>query len=99
MKHTLSLTRSLSAFGEYSWCTVCASVVLLGHVWNVLIGAPEKVLMAYVMISFPVAFVILVSAARQRGLRDFTARFRGRAPVNFDRCSFVCRCPKSRMPV
>ncbi len=56
------LTRYLTAFGELGWCVNCASVVLLGNVWNVLICAPAQVTLAYASVSSAFATVSLVAA-------------------------------------
>ena len=56
------LERYLAAFGELGWCVMCASVVLLGNGWNVLIGAPAQVTLAYAAVSSAFATVSLVVA-------------------------------------
>jgi hypothetical protein len=64
-----SLTRFLSAFDELTWCVYCASFVLLGNCWNVLIGAPAKVTLVYAAVSGAFASISLVTAMCRRVLR------------------------------
>jgi len=56
-----ALTHLVMDFGEFNWCVLCASVVLLGNCWNALISAPEEVMLAYAAVSS--AFVVITMAS------------------------------------
>ena len=74
MKKVLSLTRCLTTFGELGWCVMCASVVLLGNGWNVLIGVPAQVTLGYAAVSSAFATVAIVTAMCRQTLQTLAKR-------------------------